>query len=82
VGAADLFRDPGRPLVNAAGDFRDERSPLEGVPQHGLGVGVLGIREGSLAAVSLLIQSLSPASDGALKPKFEKKRGPRSIQVQ
>jgi len=46
VGPADLFRDPGRPLVNTAGDFRVERSPLEGVPQHGLGVGVLGIGKG------------------------------------
>ncbi len=45
MGPPDLFSDPGRPLVNAAGDFRVERSPLEGVPEHGLGVGVRGIGE-------------------------------------
>jgi hypothetical protein len=36
VGPADLLSDPGRPLVNATGNFRVERNPLEGVPQHGL----------------------------------------------
>lgn len=39
----DVLRNPGRPLVNTPGNFRVERRPLEGVPQHGLGVGVLVI---------------------------------------
>ncbi len=42
---ADLFRDPGRPLINVTCNFRVERSSLKGVPQHGLGVGALGIGE-------------------------------------
>jgi len=46
VGSADLLRDPGRPLVNATGNFWVKRSLREGMPQHGLGVGVLGVSEG------------------------------------
>jgi hypothetical protein len=63
VGPADLLSDPGRPFVDAAGNFWIERSPLEGVPQHALGVDVLGVGEGPVAAVSVPIRSLSLAGE-------------------
>ena len=76
VGPADLLSDPGRPLVNAAGNFRVERSPLEGVPQHGLGVGVLGIGEGVSGRGFGAHAVIVPRASGVVKLRVGKAVGP------
>ena len=79
VGSADLLRDPGRPLVNATGNFRVERSLLAACLNTASVSECSESARGLVAAVSVLINALSLAGVGAVKRRFGIAVGPGAI---
>ena len=67
VGSADLLRDPGRPLVNATGNFWVERSLLAACLNTASVSECSESARGLVAADSVLINPVSLAGVGAVK---------------
>jgi len=81
VGSADLLRDPGRPLVNATGNFWVERSLLAACLNTASVSECSESARGLVAAVSLLINRFSLAGGGAVERRFGIAVGPGAIGV-
>jgi hypothetical protein len=81
VGPADLLSDPGRPLVNATGNFRVERNRSKACLNTASVSECSESARGAAAAVSVLMHSFSPAGGGAVKLRFGIEVGPGAIDT-